>query len=94
MRLDKFLKVSRLIRRRTLAKDFCDGGHVRVNQRPAKPGAEVQVGDYLELVFGNRRMRLEILALAENMPANRAKELYRVVEETFSLSPTLSGPVD
>ncbi|BAF58303.1 MAG: RNA-binding S4 domain-containing protein [Pelotomaculum sp.] len=81
MRLDKFLKVSRVIKRRTLAKEVCDRGQVEVNGRPAKAGTEIKPGDVLAINFGHRLLRLEILSVQENVPAKLAAELYRVVED-------------
>lgn len=81
MRLDKFLKVSRLIKRRTLAKEVCDRQQVAINGRNAKAGTVVQPGDVLEILFGQRRLKIKILALRETMPAKQAAELYEVVED-------------
>ncbi|MDN5326367.1 MAG: hypothetical protein PWP41_1063 [Moorella sp. (in: firmicutes)] len=81
MRLDKFLKVSRLIKRRTLAKEVCDGGGVEVNRRPAKASTEVKPGDVLTLKLGNRWQTVEVLATPEHIAANQARETYRVLAE-------------
>lgn len=80
MRLDKYLKVSRLIKRRTVAKDVSEAGRVSINGKVAKPSSEVKVGDLLELGFGSRQLRVEILEIKETVPANEAKNLYRVIE--------------
>ncbi len=80
MRLDKYLKVSRLIKRRTIAKDITEAGRVSVNGRAAKPAAEVKVGDVLEIGFGTKKIRVEVLDIKEAVAANQAKELYRVLE--------------
>lgn len=80
MRLDKFLKVSRVIKRRTLANELCDQGHVSVNGRVAKAGMEVKPGDVLEVRFGQRTQKLEIVDVRDNVPAKLAAELYRVLE--------------
>lgn len=80
MRLDKFLKVSRLIKRRTLAKEVSDAGRVTINGRVAKPSSEVKVGDILEIGFGARMLRAEILELKDTVKAEEAKNLYRIVE--------------
>jgi len=82
MRLDKFLKVSRIIKRRTLAKEVCDSGRVSVNGRSAKPGVEIKPGDKLELDFGTKRVVFEILETPNTVRADQAKDLYRVLEET------------
>ncbi|MGQ9824940.1 MAG: RNA-binding S4 domain-containing protein [Desulfotomaculales bacterium] len=81
VRLDKFLKVSRLIKRRTLAKEFCDRGLVTLNGRAAKASTEVKRGDYVTVNFGSRRVTVEILDCQENVPAKMAAGLYRVLEE-------------
>lgn len=81
MRLDKFLKVSRLIKRRTLAKEVCEGGAVQVNGRPAKASTEVKAGDILTLTLGNRWLTVEVLATPEHVTADGARELYRVLAE-------------
>lgn len=80
LRLDKFLKVSRVIKRRTLANELCDQGHVSVNGRVAKAGMEVKPGDVLEVRFGQRTQKLEIVDVRDNVPAKLAAELYRVLE--------------
>ena len=82
MRLDKFLKVSRIIKRRTLAKEVCDSGRVSVNGRPAKPGVEIKTGDKLELDFGTKRVLVEVLGTPTTVRADQAKDLYQVLEET------------
>ena len=82
MRLDKFLKVSRVIKRRTLAKKVCDSGRVAINGRSAKPSAEVKPGDNLELDFGTKRVKIEIVDTPNSVRADQAKDLYRVLEET------------
>lgn len=81
MRLDKFLKVSRLVKRRTLAKEVCDAGRIELNGRVAKAGSEVKVGDVLSLNFGPRRLRVQIAELRETVRANEAASLYRILEE-------------
>ncbi len=79
MRLDKFLKVSRLIKRRTLANEICDQGKVFVNGRVAKAGLGVKPGDKLEITLGERIIRLEILEVKENVAAKDAATLYRIL---------------
>ncbi|HEY8346248.1 MAG TPA: RNA-binding S4 domain-containing protein [Symbiobacteriaceae bacterium] len=83
MRLDKFLKVSRIIKRRTLAKEICDGERVQVNGRRAKAGTDVKEGDLIHIDFGRRQLTVRVLAVRENVRAAEARELYEVVEETF-----------
>lgn len=76
MRLDKFLKVSRIIKRRTVAKEICDAGRVSLNGRPSKAGTEVKVGDELSLTLGSRTLQVRILATPETIRANEAHTLY------------------
>ncbi len=77
MRLDKFLKVSRLIKRRTVANDACDAGRVKINDKPAKASANVKVGDIIEIGFGGKAVRVEVLDVAETTRKEDAKELFR-----------------
>lgn len=80
MRLDKFLKVSRVIKRRTVSKEVCDQGQVKVNGRAAKAGLEVKPGDMVEITLGARVIRFEILDVRENVAARDASELYKMLE--------------
>lgn len=80
MRLDKFLKVSRIIKRRTVANEACDGGRVSVNGKPAKPGAEIKVGDVLELRFGERVSKYEVVSLSEHAAKADAADMYRTLQ--------------
>ncbi len=77
MRLDKWLKVSRLIKRRTVAQEACDGGRVSLNGRTAKPSAEVKPGDVLEISFGARSLRAEVLSVQETVKKDDAAAMYR-----------------
>ncbi|MBQ6797769.1 MAG: RNA-binding S4 domain-containing protein [Oscillospiraceae bacterium] len=77
MRLDKYLKVSRLIKRRTVANEACDSERVFVNGRPAKASYDVKVGDKLELHFGARTLAVEVLAVAEAVRKDDASAMYR-----------------
>ena len=77
MRLDKFLKVSRLIKRRTVANEACYAGRVLVNDRPAKASAQVKAGDVLEIQFGSKSVRVEVLNVQETVKKEEAQELYR-----------------
>ncbi len=81
MRLDKFLKVSRIIKRRTVANEACSGGRVSVNGKTAKPGAEVKEGDVLEIRFGNRLGRYRIDSVREVVRKEGAVEMYTVLQE-------------
>ena len=80
MRLDKWLKVSRLIKRRTVANEACDAAHVTVNGRPAKASYDVKVGDILEITFGARTLRIRVLEVKETVGKDAASSLYEVVE--------------
>ena len=77
MRLDKFLKVSRLIKRRTVANEACDAGRVLINDKPAKASANVKVGDVLTIQFGNKDIQVEILDVQETVKKDEAKELFK-----------------
>ena len=77
MRLDNFLKVSRLIKRRTIANEACDAGRVMVNGKVAKASANVKPGDVIEIGFGTRSVRAEVLSVAETSKKEEAKELFR-----------------
>lgn len=77
MRLDKFLKVSRLIKRRTVANEACDAGRVLVNGKAAKASLSVKEGDVIEIQFGTRTVKAEVLNVQETVRKEEAKELYR-----------------
>ena len=77
MRLDKFLKVSRLIKRRTVANEACDAGRVLVNDKPAKASLIVKTGDIIEIQFGAKAVRAEVLDVQETVKKDEAKELFR-----------------
>jgi len=77
MRLDKFLKVSRLIKRRTVANEACDAGRVLVNDKPAKASLAVKTGDIIEIQFGVKSVKVEVLDVAETVRKDDAKDLYR-----------------
>ena len=79
MRLDKFLKVSRLIKRRTVANEACDAGRVLINDKPAKASANVKAGDILTIQFGNKDVKVEVLDVQENVKKEEAKELLRYI---------------
>ena len=81
MRLDKYLKVSRIIKRRTVANEACAGGRVTLNGKVAKPGAEVHVGDIMTIRFGDKLGRYEILAVEETVRRGDAANMYRIVAE-------------
>ena len=77
MRLDKFLKVSRLIKRRTVANEACDAGRVMVNGKVAKASVSVKAGDTIEIGFGNKTVKVEVLNVQETVKKEEAKELFR-----------------
>ena len=77
MRLDKYLKVSRLIKRRTVANEACDAGRVFLNDRPAKASAEVKAGDIITIQFGNKDVKVEVLSVQETVRKEEAKEMYK-----------------
>lgn len=77
MRLDKFLKVSRLIKRRTVANEACDAGRVLVNEKPARASLNVKAGDIIEIRLGTNAIRVEVLEVQETVKKEEAKELYR-----------------
>ena len=79
MRVDKFLKVSRIIKRRTLANEACDAGRISVNDRLVKASYDVKVGDIIELRFGEKVSKFEVLKVAEHVTKDGAQELYRIV---------------
>ncbi len=77
MRLDKYLKVSRIIKRRTVANEACDNGRVMINGKVARASAEVKVGDVIESAFGTKSVKAEVLAIEETTRKDDAKELFR-----------------
>ena len=77
MRLDKYLKVSRLIKRSSVANEACDAGRVLINDKPAKASAQVKAGDVLEILFGTKSVRVEVLNVQETVRKEEAQELYR-----------------
>jgi ribosomal 50S subunit-recycling heat shock protein len=81
MRIDKFLKVSRIIKRRTVANDACDAAHVSVNGRTVKASYDVKEGDIVEITFGAKTMKIRVLDVREVVRKNDAQALYEVVSE-------------
>lgn len=80
MRLDKFLKVSRIIKRRTVANEACDNSYVTVNGAPAKASRILKVGDVVEVAFGNRTLKFKVLVLTEHVAKNDASTMYEIIE--------------
>ena len=81
MRIDKFLKVSRLLKRRTLAQEACDGGRISINGRSVKPSHPVKVGDIVEIAFNSGKVQIEILDIKETVKKEQAENLYRIIIE-------------
>jgi ribosomal 50S subunit-recycling heat shock protein len=79
MRIDKFLKNSRIIKRRTVAKEACEQGRVSINGKQVKPGDEVTIGDIVEVEFGTGSMKIEVLDISDNVPKNKAETLYKIL---------------
>ena len=77
MRIDKFLKVSRIIKRRTIANEACDAGRVLINDKVVKASAEVKIGDIVEVLFGGKSVRVEVLSLKETTKKDEAQELFK-----------------
>ena len=81
MRLDKYLKVSRIIKRRSVANEACDGGRVTINGKVAKPGADVKPGDMISVRFGEHVGMYEVLSVAETAHKENAAQMYRIIGE-------------
>ena len=82
MRLDKFLKISRVIKRRTVANDVCSAGRVTVNSKPAKPGTKLKVGDVVSILFGNGTVSFRVLDLPLTPRKEDASSMYELIEDT------------
>lgn len=80
MRLDKYLKVSRLIKRRTVAKEACESSRVTINGKVAKSGTQVKEGDIIEITFASRSLRAQVLNIAEHVKKNDAKDMYKILD--------------
>ncbi|WP_461226248.1 RNA-binding S4 domain-containing protein [Lacticaseibacillus suihuaensis] len=83
MRLDKYLKVSRIIKRRTVAKEIADKGRITINDKVAKSSSEVGIGDVLVIAFGNKTLTVKVTALVETTKKELAADMYTVVGETY-----------
>ncbi len=86
MRLDKYLKVSRIIKRRTVANEACSGGRVTLNGKVAKPGAEVKPGDIMTIRFGDHLGKYEVLSVPAAVRKEGAADLYRILEEDAAMA--------
>lgn len=82
MRLDKYLKVSRIIKRRTVAKEACSGGRVSINDKVAKPGTVVAEGDIIEIKFANQILKAKIINILEHVTKDSAKQMYELISGT------------
>ncbi len=83
MRIDKFLKVARVLKRRTVAKELADHQRIVINGKPAKPSTEVKENDIVEIVFGHRQLTIKILAIASQSSKKDAGMMYEVLDERF-----------
>jgi ribosomal 50S subunit-recycling heat shock protein len=81
VRIDKFLKVSRLIKRRTVANEACGASRVSVNGKPVKPSKELKIGDKVSIMFGSKTVTFEVLSLTAAVKKDEASEMYRILEE-------------
>lgn len=86
MRLDKFLKVSRIIKRRTVANSVCSVGRVSVNGRAAKPSVRLKEGDIVTIVFGNGSVSFKVLMLSDNVRKENSSQMYELIEDTGDFS--------
>ena len=86
MRIDKYLKVSRIIKRRTVASDACSGGRVMINDKIAKPSSQIRSGDVISIRFGEHTGHYEVVSIAETVSKDHASEMYRVLDENTFLS--------
>ena len=84
MRLDKFLKVSRIIKRRSVAKEIADQGRILVNDLPAKSSTKVKVGDTLTIKFGNKTETVKINRIVETTKRSEAEDMYEILDETYA----------
>lgn len=79
MRIDKYLKLTRIIKRRTIAQEACDQGRVLINDKVAKSGSQVKIGDVIEIQFGTKNMKYEVLDLKEHVKKEDVENLYRML---------------
>ena len=80
MRLDKYLKVSRIIKRRTVAKEACESGRVSINGKVAKPSNDIKEVDIIEIIFANRKLKAKIINISEHVKKDDAKDMYIILE--------------
>lgn len=86
MRLDKYLKISRLIKRRSVAKEIADKDRIQINGKTAKSSSQVAVGDELTIHFGNKTMKVSVDDIKDTTKKDEAKDLYTIIEETYKQS--------
>ena len=79
MRLDKYLKISRLIKRRTVANEACDAGRVMINDKVAKASADVKIGDVIEIAFGQKSVKIRVFDIQDTTKKNEAKDLFEYI---------------
>ena len=84
MRLDKFLKVSRIIKRRSVAKEIADQGRILINTRPAKSSSQVVAGDTLTIKFGNKTETVKVNQIVETTKKSEAENMYKIIDETYA----------
>ena len=84
MRLDKFLKVSRIIKRRSVAKEIADQGRILINNRPAKSSSQVVAGDTLTIKFGNKTEMVKVNQIVETTKKSEAENMYKIIDETYA----------
>ncbi|EEJ41473.1 RNA-binding S4 domain-containing protein [Limosilactobacillus vaginalis] len=84
MRLDKFLKVSRIIKRRSVAKEIADQGRILINNRPAKSSSQVVAGDTLTIKFGNKTETVKVNQIVETTKKSEAENMYKIIDETYA----------
>lgn len=80
MRIDKFLKISRLIKRRTIAKEACDKGRILINDKPAKAGSEVEINDIITITYSGSEVKAKIKKITEHVKKDEASEMYEIIE--------------
>lgn len=81
MRLDKYLKISRIMKRRPVAKEACDSGRVLVNDKIAKAGIEVEEGDIIEIKYASKTLKVKVLNIKEHVSKDDAKNMYKIIQE-------------
>ena len=84
MRLDKFLKISRIIKRRSIAKEIADQGRILINGQPAKSSSRVSVGDTLTIKFGNKTETVKVNQIVETTKKSEAENMYKIIDETYA----------